>query len=367
MAKEPIHWDELEGDNSLNFEKSAWKSSRRRRAHRGKSPRQEREDKPALVLSVGAKRCTVQGPAGTRIECRLPTALAARQKSALAVGDQVDLVLRRGAHWIDNVRPRTTELSRPDPRNPRRRRVLAANIETVIIVVAVRRPGIKAGLIDRYLLAASQGGARPLICVNKIDLLEPGSHAELDLLVPYRDLGYEVALCSAESGEGLEGLLELIEGELCVLAGHSGVGKSSLLNALVPSLDLATQSVRPADGTGRHTTTRSGLFELPGGTRIIDTPGIRELGLWEIGPEDLAGMFEEFRPFSSACRFANCTHTHEPECGVKEALLEGKISRQRYEAYCRIRESLQSAGHSLRDGEKHGKMPTAHPDEFTKR
>ena len=341
MAREKIDWDELEGDSSLSFEKSSWKSSRRRRTLGGGSRRQDRREDPLLVLSVGAKRCTVQGPEGP-LECRLPTALAARQKSALAVGDQVDLIQRRGAFWVDNVRPRTTELSRPDPRNPRRRRVLAANIETVVIVVAVRRPGIKAGLIDRYLLAASQGGARPLICVNKIDLLESRRCPELDLLDPYRDLSHEIVLCSAETGEGLERLSQLIAGELCVLAGHSGVGKSSLLNALLPTLNLATQPVRRGDGTGRHTTTRSRLYELAGGTRIIDTPGIRELGLWEVSPEELGGMFEEFGPFSSACRFANCTHTHEPDCGVKEALEGGAISRQRYEAYRRIRESLQS-------------------------
>lgn len=345
MAKKEIPWEELERDTPLSFEKSAWKSSRRRRAHRGDESRTSKNTTPALVLTVGAKRATVQLPEGP-VECRLPSRLAARQKSALAVGDLVDTKVRRGTRWVDNVRPRKTELSRPDPQNPRRRRVIAANIEAVIVVVAVRQPGIRAGLIDRYLLAASQGGAEPIICVNKIDLLEDREDPELELLTPYRDVGYPVFLCSAETGEGLDRLLAAVEGKLCVFTGHSGVGKSSLLNALLPQLDLATQPVRPIDGAGRHTTTRSWLYELPGGTRIIDTPGIRELGLWEISSDELAGMFEEFLPFSSSCRFANCTHTHEPECGVKDALEAGEIPLQRYEAYCRIRESLTADARS---------------------
>ena len=200
MAKDTDHWEEHEGESHLSFEKSAWKSSRRRRLAAQTEGGKEGRGPGLLVLSVGAKRCTVQGPNGEQ-ECRLPSRLAARQKAALAVGDRVDLVRRQGAFWVENVRPRTTELSRPDPRNPRRRRVIAANVDTVVIVAAARRPGIKAGLIDRYLLAVAQGGARPLICVNKADLLEGPDDPELELLSPYRELGHEIILCSAKTGE----------------------------------------------------------------------------------------------------------------------------------------------------------------------
>jgi ribosome biogenesis GTPase len=278
------------------------------------------------------------------------------QQSALAVGDRVQVREEDdGELWVTGVLPRRTSLSRPDPRNPQQKRVIAANIDTVVIVVAMRKPGLKPGLIDRYLLAVGKGGARPVLCVNKIDLAVGEDvlqgdlretlmdDEEWQLLEPYRSLGIAIFPVSAKLGVGLEPLLEELGGDTCVLVGHSGVGKSSLLNAFHPQLELATQEVRDDDGTGRHTTTRSVLYLLEGETQIIDTPGIRELGLWDLNPEDLSDAFPDLAEHAAACRFANCTHTHEPACGVKAALEGDDLPQARYDAYLRILESLEAS------------------------
>lgn len=358
MPKGPIDWDELEDDSSETFEKSAWKSSRRRRPRlpRDGGPREdgrpEREEKepeaegevdetPYLVISVGAKRCIVQKGAED-LHCRLPSDLAARQRSRLAVGDRVVIEKRRNGWWVRQVLERRSALSRPDPRDPRREKVIAANVDLVVIVAAVQKPGVRTGLIDRYLLAVQRGGAEAAVCINKVDLAEGAEDAELKAAEPYRELGLPVVFTAAKEGRGLDELRQVLRGKLCVFVGHSGVGKSSLMNALVPELDLDTAAVSDRDGTGRHTTTRSNLFDLGGGTRIIDTPGIREFGLWDLEPEEVKSYFPEFLEPSAGCRFKDCSHTHEPECAVKSAVAAGEIPRARYDAYLRILESLQT-------------------------
>jgi ribosome biogenesis GTPase len=160
------------------------------------------------------------------------------------------------------------------------------------------------------------------------------------VLTQYRTLGLPVVLCSAATGEGLDGLLDVTAGKLCVLVGHSGVGKSSLLNALDPDLALATGAVSEASGKGRHTTSSSALYELPNGARIIDTPGIREFGLWQQSREELRGYFHEFDAHAPGCRFADCRHTEEPDCAVKLAVEAGAIPAERYQAYRRVLDSL---------------------------
>lgn len=349
-----VDWEALDEDPMPLFEKSAWLSSRRRQLPSGQGRKQGQGKKAtdqtppldsALVLSVGAKRCTVD-LAGKRIDCRLSSSLAARQRIGLAVGDLVEISRNRGTWWVDEVLERCTELARVDPKDPRQRKVIAANIDLVVVVAAVRKPGIKTGLVDRYLLAVESSGADTLLCINKIDLVSKegdreAEDSELATLEPYRQLGHRIVLCSASTGKGIQELRAALEGKTCVFVGHSGVGKSSLLNALQPELQLAALSVRESDGTGRHTTTRSNLYRLEGETRIIDTPGIRELGLWDMGPDEIRGSFPELVEFASGCRFANCTHTHEPDCTVKEAVEAGAIPRARFEAYLRI---LSSAG-----------------------
>ncbi len=278
-----------------------------------------------FVAETGLGFCDVQS-AGERIRCR--------HAGDVVVGDQV--LFSPDRRRIENVLPRRTTLSRADPHNPRLERVIAANVEVVVNVVSLKSPPLRPGLIDRYLIAIGKSGAEPLICVNKIDLLA-GSE-DLDPLRPYQDIGIQVILCSAATGVGLESLSEALAGKSCVFAGHSGVGKSSLLNALDPQLEITTGSVSGANEKGRHTTTSSALYHLPNGAIVIDTPGIREFGLWDVTPDDLRRYYKEFDAYQ--CAFSDCTHTHEPDCSVKQALASGAISSARYESYARILASL---------------------------
>ncbi len=268
-----------------------------------------------------------------------------RQKSALAVGDRVQSeVLADGTSRLTAVFPRRTVLSRPDPLNPHRLRLIAANIDVVIHVVSMKAPPLRPRLIDRFLIAIQRGGARAVICVNKIDLLDEGERArELKTLDPYRALDVPVIACSIRSGEGIAELRALVDGATCALVGHSGVGKSSILNALDERLDIATGELHKR-GTGRHTTTASTLHDLGGNTYLIDTPGIREFGLWNLTLETLRDYFPEFSEPGQYCRFNDCSHLHEPGCAVKERAEAGELSRARYDAYVRLTEDLSEAG-----------------------
>jgi ribosome biogenesis GTPase len=174
-----------------------------------------------------------------------------------------------------------------------------------------------------------------VICINKIDLVEP---AELMPLVGvYAQLGYEVLLVSATTGTGVESLRERLAGEESVVTGQSGVGKSSLLNAVEPGLHLRVQTVSEETQKGRHTTTTAELIPLSFGGYVVDTPGIRQFQLWDVIPEEVAGFFRDLRPYVSGCRFPNCTHTHEDDCAVKDAVADGWIDARRYESYVQIR------------------------------
>src|SRR2546423_1808456 len=219
------------------------------------------EGDSAIVISVSSGRCRVFHN-GRELECVVPSEIAARQKSELAVGDRLLIEIRDGVCRLAEILPRRTVLSRPDPNNPHRERLIAANIDVVIHVVSVKKPPLRPRLIDRFLIAVQRGGAQPLICVNKIDLLEPEERAaELAPLNPYRALDVTVIACSSRTGEGLDALREAVQGKTCALVGHSGVGKSSILNALDQRLRIATGDLHRR-GTGRHTTTASTLFDL---------------------------------------------------------------------------------------------------------
>jgi len=284
------------------------------------------ETRPGLVIGIGSGQC--------QLLCGNDP-IEARRPPGLAVGDRV-LISASGR--IEEVLPRSATLSRPDPHNPRLARVIAANIDAVVIVASVRSPQLRPGLIDRYLIAIERGGGQSILCVNKLDLVE--GENDLAPIDPYRMLGVPIFPCSAATGQGIAALEAALAGKLCVLVGHSGVGKSSLLNALSPELDLATQAVSEVHGKGRHTTSGSALYDLPNGARIIDTPGIREFGLWDMGPEELRGHFPEFAALAHRCGFPDCSHTHEPHCAVKQAMEAGEISPARYRSYCRILSSV---------------------------
>jgi ribosome biogenesis GTPase len=204
------------------------------------------------------------------------------------------------------------------------------------VVVSIRKPPLHHRLIDRYLVAVQQGGAATAVCVNKVDLAE--SEAELAValakLKPYEELGLSIVCCSAEQREGMAELRQLLAGKVSAFVGHSGVGKTSILNALLPELALDAKEVHHLTGQGRHTTTASTMYDIGDGARVVDTPGIRAFGLDFSNLAELAVYFPEFE--GRRCRFSDCTHLHEPECGVKEAVAAGAIVRERYETYRRM-------------------------------
>ncbi len=266
---------------------------------------------------------------GETIECQVR-----RANEQPAVGDRVTLLASGGLCFLDTVLPRRTVLTRADPESLSATKTIAANVDFAVIVVSVKAPPLHVRLIDRWMVIAQAGGVDPLICVNKIDLLDSDeARRELDALRPYEELGVQVIECSASTGAGIEDLASALSSRLCVFVGHSGVGKSSILNALDPSLRLATNALRSSDGKGRHTTTASTLYRLANDIAVIDTPGVRELG-FRMDPREVRWYFPEFQ--NHRCRFGDCSHTNEPGCGVKLAVRDGAIPRARYESYCRL-------------------------------
>jgi ribosome biogenesis GTPase / thiamine phosphate phosphatase len=277
---------------------------------------QETETTPGLVIAVGPGICTVAVDGETRqCRCDFP----------VAPGDAVSIRHEK----IAAIAPRRTALSRTDPGNPNRERVIAANIELLVIVAAIEDPPLRPGLIDRYLITAARGGVQPVLCINKVDLC-----ADTAVCEPWREMGVPVVLCSTRTGVGIDEVRDLLAGSLAVLAGHSGVGKSSLLNALADEPRARTGAVSEVTRKGRQTTTSARLYELRNGARIIDTPGIRELGLGRVTPAELRFAFADFAAFE--CRFRDCTHRTEPDCGVRESVESGAISKARYSSYLRI-------------------------------
>lgn len=300
------------------------------------------EGQLAIVIGVGRGTCEVQVPGAPPVQAQLTGDIAKIQQSALAVGDEVRLQERPGAPpLVVEVLPRRTALSRPDPMDPHIERAIVANVDVVVIVCAAKNPAFKPRLIDRYMVAIERGGARPLVAVNKADLVPDRRRPELQAqLQVYRDIGVPVFLTSTSDGEGLEALRAALRGQTAAFVGHSGVGKSSLLNALAGGQAADIGRVRTSDGKGRHTTTHSALFVLPDGTRIIDTPGIRAFGLHGLSREELRHSFPEFDGLR--CRYGDCLHDREPEadCGVKRAVAEGGVNPARYDTYLRLLRDL---------------------------
>jgi ribosome biogenesis GTPase len=254
----------------------------------------------------------------------------------LAVGDRVTITWERGepgAWYITRIHERRSKLSRREPGGRQGERVVVANVDQVLVVFAAARPEPHPRMLDRFLVIAEANGLAARIVVNKIDL---SSEAEARVrFAAQLAAGYPLHCTSAVERTGLDALAAELAGRMSVLSGPSGVGKSSLMNALFPGLQLRTAEISASVNKGRHTTVGAVLHPIPGGGFIADTPGLREVGLWGIAPEALPACFPEFRPLLGQCRFADCAHLVEPGCVVRER------GGARYESYVKLREELE--------------------------
>ncbi len=303
------------------------------------------DGRPGTVVEVASSLCRVD-VAGREVLCSVRGALTAGDTgltNVVAVGDEVTVRENgNGRGVVEAVLPRRSVLARPDVFRPHLQQVIAANIDQVLIVASWREPAIWLELIDRYLIGAERNHLLSIICVNKMDLAEDRSACRAALR-PYEDLGYRVIYSSAVTGEGQDALRAALAGRTTALAGLSGVGKSTLLSLLQPGLGLRVGEVSAHWHQGRHTTTQVRLVPLDIGGYVVDTPGVREFGLAGLCRKDLERYYPEIVAMAGACRFADCTHTDEPDCAVLAGMRRGKMARTRYESYRKILESLPEA------------------------
>jgi ribosome biogenesis GTPase len=287
------------------------------------------------VLAVQGLHSTVEAENGAVFHCatrRLLKTMATDKRHVVAAGDFVMFrPVNADEGIIERVEPRRTVLSRA---TRGRQQIIVTNVDQLLIVASAAEPYLKPNLIDRFLVTAHKTGLRPLVCINKIDLVDPASLAPL--LGTYSQLGYRVLALSAATGFGVERLRRALAGHASVVAGQSGVGKSSLLNAVDPSLILRVGAVSAETQKGRHTTSTARLWPLACGGYVVDTPGIRQFQLWDVIPAEVAGFYRDIRPYINHCRFPNCTHTHETDCAVKNAVADGWLDLRRYESYCHL-------------------------------
>lgn len=283
---------------------------------------------------------------------------APQGSSALAVGDIVTVALTRQEHldgqtldkdrsdgMILERRQRRTVLSRPQPRSQKRHdeyeteifeKVIVVNMDVMLIVASTHQPPLSHGLIDRFLIIAERGDLTPILVINKIDLGSP----DHKVLEDFRSLGIGVEMCSALRGDGLDDLCGQLTDKRSVLVGASGVGKSAMINAMVPGANAVTRKIRTKNQRGRHTTSSTVIYNLPPGGIIVDTPGVRELGI-RMGTNELSWYFPEFEALAGQCKFRDCSHTHEPNCAVIEAVQRDEIHHRRYQSYLNILQTLE--------------------------
>jgi ribosome biogenesis GTPase len=261
----------------------------------------------------------------------------------LAVGDRVVLEIdQRGEHWaIDEILPRHSQLARRAPGEGPGERIVAANVDQVVVVFAAAKPEPHRRMLDRFLVIAEANSLESRVVINKIELVDR-EQVERSF-ADYAAAGYPVHFTSVKQRIGLDELHDALAGKTSVLTGPSGVGKSSLMNSMYPGLDLRVGEISESVNKGRHTTVGALLHPLPDSGYVVDSPGLREVGMWGLASEHLDECFREFREYIPECRFGNCTHRVEPGCAVRAAVEKGGISAERYDSYLRLREEMEQS------------------------
>lgn len=354
-----IEEDFFSGDRkeSMKERKRAESSDRSKFKKSDQDQLKKRESVPSQLPVGRVLAITVDGlivdAQGTEITCSVKGSLKQdkqRIKNIIAVGDFVHFDQKEDRSGvITDIQPRRSILSRADNLSRNKEQIIAVNIDQVFITCSVVQPPLKSALIDRYIIAAQKGKMDPIIVINKIDLL-PSSQAEQalyeEVLRAYKPLNIPVLPVSTVSMEGIDALYAQMQGKTSVFSGQSGAGKSSLIN-LILGTNMRTGSVVHKTGKGAHTTTATHLVPLQSGGFCIDTPGIRSFGLWDFQKEDLVHYFPEFYELDPPCRYPDCSHLSEPDCAVRKAVEENRISSLRFDSYCALMKSL-SEQHRLR-------------------
>lgn len=296
-----------------------------------------------VVLSGTGGVWRVRTAEGETVDASLRGRLKQEEKRKLAVGDEVTLASDgRGTAWsIEEILPRRSRLARRAPGGAHGERIVAVNLDQVIVVFAVAKPEPHPRMLDRFLVIAEGNDLPARVVVNKVDLA--GDAAARERFAPYERAGYEVHYTSVTEKRGLDELRAALSGRVSVLTGPSGVGKSSLLNSLYPGLNLRVGEISESVNKGRHTTVGASMHPLPDGSFVVDTPGLREVGMWALPADTLDSCFREFRPYIGECRFGDCTHLVEPGCAIQTAVTNGLIDPTRFDSFVKLRGELAEA------------------------
>ena len=291
-----------------------------------------------VIRNTGSWYTVKTDDGGQLIDCKIKGNFrlkGIRSTNPVAVGDHVTIVPNNeGTAFITDIADRRNYIIRKASNLSKQSHIIAANVDQAMLVVTVNYPQTSTTFIDRFLASAEAYRIPVILIFNKVDILDDDELRYLDMMINlYETVGYECRSISAERGDGVEAVMQLLEGKVTVLSGNSGVGKSTLINRLLPDANLRTAEISDAHNTGMHTTTFSEMLPLPSGGYIIDTPGIKGFGTFNIEPEELTGYFKEIFRFSRDCRFSNCTHTHEPGCAVLKAVEDHYIAASRYQSY----------------------------------
>ncbi|MGL6195912.1 MAG: ribosome small subunit-dependent GTPase A [Thermoguttaceae bacterium] len=293
---------------------------------------------PGRVLRVHGLLNFVEDENGVIFQCttrRILRTMQTDQRHVVVAGDRVLFRTTPNAGdegVIERVEPRSGTISRM---SKNRKHLIVSNVDQALIIASAAEPVLKPNLIDRILITAERAGIKPIICINKIDLVDP---VELQPIIGvYAQMGYKVIPLSATTGFGFDRLKRQVQNRESVVTGQSGVGKSSILNRLDPDLQLRVAEVSRDNQKGKHTTTTAELLKLSFGGYVVDTPGIRQFTLWDIIPDEVLGFYRDLRPYENHCKFPNCTHSHEADCAVKNAVADGRVDARRYESFLGIR------------------------------